>query len=105
MRGSRLLEEHIRTWTPGQPMMRPEIVFKDAQIEDVEPGETKSTTFVADKAGTYVYACFEEEPELHTKRGMWRSFIVEGSSGLTINPDGVISALSPVLAIVARQDL
>lgn len=71
------LDEFIEHWEKGEKHTHPEPVFKGAEIEEVEPGETKTTTFVADKAGEYVYVCLVEEPELHAKLGMVGEFVVE----------------------------
>ncbi len=55
----------------------PEPVFAGAEIHDLEPGKTMTAVFKAEKPGTYVYACFVEEPELHAKLGMFGKIIVE----------------------------
>lgn len=97
------MDDHIAMWKPGEMMTHPEPVFANAEIEDVEPGETKSTTFVADKAGSYVYACFVDEPELHAKLGMWGLFIVE-ASGMMMNPVLGFTISLPLLAIPSRSE-
>ena len=55
-----------------------EPVFTGALINETEPGETRSMTFIAGPPGNYVYGCFTDEPDitLHAFRGMWGEFIV-----------------------------
>jgi len=55
-------------------------VFKDAMTETTKPGQTSTITFVAEKAGKYIYGCFLDvatKPDTHADRGMWGEFIVE----------------------------
>jgi len=70
-------DEFLKHWESGEEHSHPEAAFKGAVIHDLEPGETKTITFVADKAGEYVYVCLEKEPDLHAKLGMVANFIVE----------------------------
>ncbi len=58
----------------------PEPAFKEAEVEDVEPGQTKTGTFVADTAGVYVYACLDHDgtrPLVHAHKGMFGTFEVQ----------------------------
>lgn len=76
---------YVNAWKAGmKPSEHPMVAFKEAEIKDVEPGQTKSTTFVADKAGTYVYACLEHEPDLHAVLGMFGTFTVASGSAYAI---------------------
>ena len=55
-------------------------VFKDAMTETTKPGQTSTITFLAEKAGKYIYGCFLDvatKPDTHADRGMWGEFIVE----------------------------
>lgn len=58
----------------------PKPVFKEAEVEDVEPGEAKTAAFVADTAGVYVYACLDHDgtrPLVHAHKGMFGTFEVQ----------------------------
>lgn len=46
----------------------------DAEIEPIAPGQTASLTFVADKAGTFEYACHVDG---HYEKGMKGHIIVK----------------------------
>jgi len=55
-------------------------VFKEAMSETTKPGQISTITFLAEKAGKYVYGCFLDvatKPDRHADRGMWGEFIVE----------------------------
>ena len=59
-------EEHIH----------PEMAFPGAMLT-LSPGEKGTVEFVADKAGTFAFACFVGEPEVHAALGMHATLIVE----------------------------
>ena len=57
-----------------------EPAFMEAMTEATKPGQTSTITFVAEKAGKYIYGCFLDvatAPDRHAERGMWGEFIVE----------------------------
>ncbi|MCS4538779.1 MAG: multicopper oxidase domain-containing protein [Thaumarchaeota archaeon] len=57
-----------------------EPIFKEAMSEETKPGQTSTITFVAEKAGKYIYGCFLDvatKPDRHADRGMWGEFMVE----------------------------
>lgn len=50
------------------------------EIEDVEPGQERTVTFVASHSGNFFYICFEDAgtaPAFHAEKGMFGQFIVE----------------------------
>ncbi len=53
-------------------------VIEGAAILNLEPGETETITFVADKPGRYLFACFRDGPDgvNHVYRQMWGEFSV-----------------------------
>jgi len=44
---------------------------------ELDPGQSKTITFTAVTPGEFVYACYEETPQLHAGLGMFSRFIVE----------------------------
>ncbi len=52
----------------------------NAHIHLIDPGQSGSITFVADKPGKYFYACFSDDgtsPKKHVELNMYGEFIVE----------------------------
>ena len=65
------------TLEQGQP---PAPVFNGALIQLLGPGESATITFVADKAGSYFYACFSDDgtaPKRHFEMDMFGEFVVQ----------------------------
>jgi len=78
---------YIKALQAGQPAEEPEPVFKGAEVEDVEPGQTRTGTFVAGPAGTYVYACLDKDgtaPLTHANKGMFGTFQVNAGGGALV---------------------
>jgi len=66
---------------PKQAKEHPEAAIQGAMTDEVKPGETKTSTFVAGKAGKYYYVCLLDvatAPDRHVDRGMFGEFIVQG---------------------------
>ncbi len=79
----------------------PEAAFKEAEVEDVEPGESKTGTFVVGQPGTYVYACLEDAgtiPLTHAHEGMFGTFIVQ-SGGIFTLTNGMTEWLGNVSVV------
>ena len=79
---------YINALTNGLSAEEPLPAFKEASVEDILPGQSKTGTFVARQPGTYVYACLDKdgtEPLVHAHRGMFGTFqvISGGILGLT----------------------
>jgi plastocyanin len=71
---------YIKAIQNGQSAEEPAPAFKEASVEDVGAGESKTGTFVAGATGTYVYACLDKsgtEPLLHAHKGMFGTFQVQ----------------------------
>jgi len=85
----------------GQTAEEPEPAFKGAEVEDVKPREAKTATFIAERPGTFVYACLDKDgtrPLTHAHKGMFGTFEVR-SSGLF----GMMDWLSNVPSFFALQ--
>lgn len=78
-------QNYVEAWRRGERPSEPSPAFQGASIDDVPPGESKSMTFIANKLDTYIYACFEKEPNLHAHLGMRGYLIVEEAGGLALN--------------------
>jgi len=66
---------------PKQAKQHPEASIQKAMTDEVKPGQTRTITFVADKAGKYFYACLLDiatAPDRHADRGMFGEFNVQG---------------------------
>lgn len=90
---------YINALQAGQAAEEPEPAFEGAEIEDIEPGNTRTGTFVAGQAGTYVYACLDKDgtaPLTHAHKGMFGTFLVK-SVGLL----GLIDWLSDIPSFLA----
>ena len=77
---------YINAIKNGQSAEEPEPAFKEAEVEDVLAGESKTGTFVVGEPGTYVYACLDKDgtaPLLHAHKGMFGTFQVQ-SGGIFI---------------------
>lgn len=71
---------YINALNSGQSASEPEPAFKEAEVEDVGAGQTRTGTFVAGQSGTYVYACLDKDgtaPLTHANRGMFGTFQVQ----------------------------
>ena len=90
----------------GQSAEEPEPAFKDAEVEDVLAGQSKTGTFVAGQLGTYVYACLDKDgtaPLLHANKGMFGTFVVQsgGIFSLGRSLSNVFSATLNVVPSIA----
>ncbi len=101
--------KYVDAISKGQDPKEPDPVFKEASIEDIAAGETKSGTFVAEQAGTYVYACLTHDgtrPLIHAHKGMYATFQVQQRTFLQISPEWLailpFSILAPLLASQTR---
>ncbi len=79
---------YINALKNAQSVKEPSPAFKEASVEDVSAGQSKTGTFVVGQAGTYVYACLDKDgtdPLVHANRGMFGTFQVNsgGILGLT----------------------
>jgi len=71
---------YINALQKGENAEEPKPAFKEAEVEDVEAGQSKTGTFVAGQPGTYVYACLDKDgtkPLTHAHKGMFGTFTVQ----------------------------
>src|SRR3972149_9469294 len=71
---------YINALQKGENAEEPKPAFKEAEVEDVEAGQSKTGTFVAGQPGTYVYACLDQggtKPLTHPHKGMFGTFTVQ----------------------------